>query len=365
MTKYVINNNQKGLLFKNGKFTKVLEAGKYRTWGDSFVEVLETENKIHSENIRLNELLSMEEVASKVNRIAVGDDEIGLVFVDGLFKEYLLAGEYAYWTDLGSVEVKKGNFKEHEVSDEIPERVLYSMPFGICKSVSVPSFCVGRLCFDGRFIRFLDPGEYYFWDCDNSVKAEVIDTRLSQMTILGQEVMTSDKVLLRVSVVLNARVTDIEKALSEVDNYEEQIRTKAQLSLREYVARYTLDEILNGKEEISRYVEDALKACEEDLHVEISSAGVRDIILPGDVRDIMNTVLIAEKKAQASMIARREEVAATRSLLNTAKLMEENPTLMKLKELEYVERILSNAQNITLSGGSDVVSQLLGLVGKS
>jgi hypothetical protein len=80
----------------------------------------------------------------------------------------------------------------------------------------------------------------------------------------------------------------------------------------------------------------------------------------------MNTVLLAEKKAQANVIARREEVASTRSLLNTAKLMEENRTLMRLKEMEYLEKICDNVGNRTVNGGSDLLGQLTAILkGKS
>ena len=84
--------------------------------------------------------------------------------------------------------------------------------------------------------------------------------------------------------------------------------------------------------------------------VEVNDFGIRDIILPGDVKEIMNQVLIAEKKAQANIIMRREETASTRSLLNTAKLMEENAMLWKLKEMEYVEKIADKISNISVSG---------------
>ena len=82
----------------------------------------------------------------------------------------------------------------------------------------------------------------------------------------------------------------------------------------------------------------------------------------GEIRDIMNTVLVAEKRAQANVITRREEVASTRALLNTARLMDENRTLFKLKELEYVERICENVGNINLGGNGDVLSQLTSLL---
>lgn len=76
------------------------------------------------------------------------------------------------------------------------------------------------------------------------------------------------------------------------------------------------------------------------------------------MKDIMNQVLMAQKKAQANVITRREETASTRSLLNTAKLMEENEMLYKLKEMEYVEKIAEKIGEITLNGNGGMVKQL-------
>lgn len=113
---------------------------------------------------------------------------------------------------------------------------------------------------------------------------------------------------------------------------------------------------------MSKYLLDTLKEKGKELYLSINEASVKDIILPGEIRDIMNTVLVAEKRAQANVITRREEVASTRSLLNTARLMDENATLYKLKELEYVERICGKVGNININGGSDVLSQLTGML---
>lgn len=105
-----------------------------------------------------------------------------------------------------------------------------------------------------------------------------------------------------------------------------------------------------------------LKSKQSDYYIEFTSAGIKDIILPGEIRDIMNTVLIVEKTAQANVICRREEVASTRSLLNTAKLMDENQTLFKLKELEYLEKICDKVDNISISGGNNLLEQLNNLL---
>jgi regulator of protease activity HflC (stomatin/prohibitin superfamily) len=131
-----------------------------------------------------------------------------------------------------------------------------------------------------------------------------------------------------------------------------------QLALREFIGSMTLDELLEKKENISAYVLEAVTEKANALGVIVKSAGIRDIILPGEMKDIINQVLVAEKKAQANTIMRREETASTRSLLNTAKLMEDNAMLFKLKEMEYVEKIAEKINNISLSGGSQLVDQL-------
>ena len=154
------------------------------------------------------------------------------------------------------------------------------------------------------------------------------------------------------------------KVLTEIVDYSEQLHVAAQLAMREYVGKHKLDEILENKDQISQYVIQQLREKAPTLFLEIVDGGVKDIVLPGEIRDIMNTVLVAEKRAQASVITRREEVASTRSLLNTAKLMEENQTLYWLKELEYIERICGNVGNINLNGSGDLLAQLSTILGR-
>ena len=148
------------------------------------------------------------------------------------------------------------------------------------------------------------------------------------------------------------------KALVENKDFEKQLYVTMQLTLRAFVGGLTLDELLSKKDAIAEAILEEAKTKIEDLGLKISDAGIRDVILPGDMKEIMNQVLVAEKKAQANSIMRREETAATRSLLNTAKLMEENEMLWKLKEMEYVEKIADRIGEITISGSGNVISQL-------
>jgi regulator of protease activity HflC (stomatin/prohibitin superfamily) len=190
----------------------------------------------------------------------------------------------------------------------------------------------------------------------------MLDTRLIQMDITGQEILTADKVSLRINFMCHYHITDFVRIATEIADYEEQMHVLAQMTLREYVAKYRMDELLENKEQVSAYVLEKLVAQAPNLFVEIVDAGIKDIILPGEIRSIMNTVLVAEKQAQANVITRREEVASTRSLLNTAKLMDENKTLYKLKELEYIEKICEHVGNINVGSGSGLMDQLTNLL---
>jgi len=135
-----------------------------------------------------------------------------------------------------------------------------------------------------------------------------------------------------------------------------------QLALRKYIGRFRLDELLEQKNDIADALLEKLRSEQDCLFVEFKEAGIKDIILPGEIRGIMNTVLVAEKTAQANVISRREEVASTRSLLNTAKLLDENETLRRLKELEYLERICDKVGSISVSNGGSLLTQLQELV---
>jgi len=67
------------------------------------------------------------------------------------------------------------------------------------------------------------------------------------------------------------------------------------------------------------------------------------------MKTILDQVIAARKRAEASQIMRREEIAATRSLANTAEMVARNPTLMRLKELEALERIAARGASIVVA----------------
>src|SRR6202008_4208634 len=183
------------------------------------------------------------------------------------------------------------------------------------------------LIVDGELAKVLEPGLHAFWKYQRALKTGLVARRVQSMEVAGQEILTRDKVSLRVNLTALWQVLDVVTARSALTNFVEFAYKELQFALREAVGTRTLDELL----------------------------GVKDVILPGEMKTILNQVVEAEKIAQANLIKRREETAATRSLLNTARLMDENPTLLRLKELETLEKVTEKIDKLTVFGGLEGV----------
>ena len=211
----------------------------------------------------------------------------------------------------------------------------------------------GLVFIENRFVRALGPGTYAFWNAAGHVRVDIVELRLQTAEIPGQEILTRDKVSIRVNVWAEFQVTDAVQAVRSVTDYNGHLYRTLQLAVRQTLGRRTLEEILAEKVDIDASVAAAVRAEMETFGVRVGAIALKDIVLPGEMREILNQVVTAEKQAQANLIRRREETAATRSLLNTAKLMEDNPLLVRMKELETLEKIADKVEKITLVGGVD------------
>jgi regulator of protease activity HflC (stomatin/prohibitin superfamily) len=354
---------QIGLVFKQGGYKRLLSEGTHWLWPGETLHTYNRGERLQNPPIDLAILLTYPDVAAVLDVITVPDNEIALQYelTDSvrLFRGVLLAGRWAFWKGIKQYEYVKADLSQVAIpaSINLPSLLSTSLSTYI-RVFTVEAHERGVLFIDGKFDRLLTPGTYHWWKNSTPIQVQKVDTRQQQMEVSGQEMLTKDKASLRLSFYLQYQVQDVTKALVENREYDKQLYVAVQLALREYVGGLTLDELLDRKSELAAFVTNATMAKAAQLGVDLRGGGVRDIILPGDMRDIMNQVLMAEKKAQANSIMRREETASTRSLLNTAKLMEDNEMLWKLKEMEYVEKIADKISSISVSNDSSMVDQL-------
>lgn len=369
MKKIIVNENERVLVIENGKVLDLLRPGKHRFWNTWFSSY---EFKIFDINIpQLNTYWAdsliknnRELVGDNMVVVDVQDNQVGVVSLDGKLHEVIAPGSKClYWKILKSVEVEYVDISEYY---EIPEDKAGLFSKRLAGSVQITSHTVpesheGMLYVDGKFVKLLRPGVYSFFKGQKEIGLFPVDKRLKNLEMAGQEIITKDRVSVRVNFEAYYKIVDSIKACSEVVDFEKFLYKELQMLIRESVGKHTLDELIDNKYVIAKQILERIKNAAAIVGVEFKSSGIKDIILPGDMRELINKVVCAQKEAQANVIKRREEVAATRSMLNTAKMMEENPIVFKLKQMESIEKITSKVQNLNMFGGiNQLVDQLGG-----
>lgn len=358
MKRVTINTNEVGFVVKDNTVVRVLTAGKYWLGFGQRIEKYDMAKAFHT-TYDIDVLLQVSGFSDLVELVEISDNEIGIVFANGNFTQTLAAGRHVFWKGLKTWTFQKEDISTIEISKELGVNLLEkpNVAYYVRQYKIEPSE-KGLLFVDGVFTKILDAGTYYWWKNATTIAVSKVDMRLTTMEIVGQEILTKDKAQIRVNFSVQYQVVDVIRTLLENKDFEKQLYTLMQLALRSYIGRLTLDELMENKAAINEYILAEVATQVELLGLKIFNSGLKDVILPGDIREIMNQVLVAEKRAQANIITRREETASTRSLLNTAKLMEENVMLFKLKEMEYVEKIAEKINSISVSGNGQIVDQL-------
>ena len=358
MKRVRINEGKVGLVFKNGDYQKVLTRGTHWLYFNQNIYVFDLAKEFITE-LSMEILLKDTALAEMIETVAVKDNELVLVYENNNFKKVLQAGRYFYWKGFVNRVFQTVDTSKIYITEKIDKALFSNYELNkYIRLFEVATYEKALLLVDDVYAKTLTGGTYRFWRNDTTIKIAKVDMRQLQLEIAGQELLTKDKANVRINFYTQYKVTDIDKALLGNKDYEKQLYILMQLALRTYVGGYTLDELLEKKENIATAVFEEVANKTNQLGVTVLNCGIRDVILTGDMKEIMNQVLIAQKKAQANIITRREETASTRSLLNTAKLMEDNEMLFKLKEMEYVEKIADKIGDITVSGNGNVVKQL-------
>ena len=356
---------ERAFLWKEGDFVAALGSGKHqffdplRRLNADIVKTTDAE-LVHP---KIDVILASGAIANDVLVVELKDRQRGLLSIDGRFTQVLAPGRYVFWKSPRKVEVEvvtlEGPLFQHANLATILKTA------GTAATIDVatvePGF-LGLLFVNGRFETSLNPGGYAFWKGVEMAKVRMVDLREQLSDLSGQEIMTSDRVTLRLNALMTYRVTDGLRAATVTADYAQAIYREAQLALRALIGVHDLDGLLAAKERIGSELLTALRARAAELGLEVLSFGIRDVILPGEIRELMNKVTEAKKAAEASLITRREETASIRSQANTAKIFEDNPTLMRLRELETLEKVAAKGNLKIIVGEGGIADRLMKLV---
>ncbi len=355
----LVGDQERVLVIRKGRFERVLVPGEYWLFGAG----VDVERRNVSEMVYTGAWAPYIVNEPCFTVAETTDTQVAVVAFEGKLTQWIGPGRRVlYWK--GPIEVRAEVFDVRE-NVEIPAALIAALT-RLGRDVPAVFTVVdegktGLLFVDGKLVRTLAPGTYGFWTAAGAVRVDQIDLRLQTLEIPGQEILTKDKVSIRVNVWAEYRVTDAMTAKTAVKDYAEHLYRAVQLAVRQTLGQRTLEEILADKTAIDEKVAGEVRSEMEAFGVRVGGMALKDIVLPGEMREILNQVVTAEKQAQANLIRRREETAATRSLLNTAKLMEDNPLLVRLKELETLEKVAEKVGKITVHGGFEGLQKLVAL----
>jgi len=351
----LIGDNERILVIRKRRFVEILGPGERWLFGRGVQLVAHSVREPIFAGEWADHIVNHEPetVARYFTVIETADTQVAVVYLDGRLTRVIApANRVLYWK--GAVNV---TFESIEVraEPEVPARLLPGLVrLGRESGVTFAAIDQGKrglLFLDGRLTRELEPGTYGFWNTIAMPRIEVLETRRQSVEVAGQEILTQDKVAVRVNISAVYEIADATMARAGLKDVNEYLHRVLQIAVRQSLGKRTLEQVLAEKTDIDEAVSAEVRREMQGYGVRVSEIALKDIILPGDIREILNQVVTAEKQAQANLIRRREETAATRSLLNTAKLMEGNPLLLRLKELESLEKIADKVEKITVIGG--------------
>ncbi len=297
-------------------------------------------------------------------RATVKKNERALLLRNGSFDRVLHSGTYWLFAGTDQLRVETFALEQPAFTHGLAEYLMAQEPAVVAAEfvhVNLSETEVGLRSENGVLVEILPPGtRRLYWKGLVEVSVQVVDLRLQAVEVSGQDIMTRDKVSLRLNLCATYRFVHVLQAYGQLQKPADHLYRELQFALRAAVGTRTLDELLENKTVIDEVVTAHMAAKLQPSGMQLESVGVKDIVLPGEMKTILTQVVQAQKQAEANVIRRREETAATRSLLNTAKVMEDNPVALRMKELETLERVAERIDKISVFGGLDQV--LNGLV---
>ncbi|MEL6317728.1 MAG: SPFH domain-containing protein [Pseudomonadota bacterium] len=354
----VLDETQRAFLLENGRFKDVLGPGRHVFWdraGAVRFEVHDLGAPQLASPLAAALLRARPDLAeTALLEVRAGADELALVSRDGrLWSVLRPEGQAIFWRDAGPWSVERVDLTRGvAVAPALARRLeRFAGARDLVARFTVGDEQAGLLHVDGAFEGVLAPGAHAFWSVGRRVEVRITDLRRMALDVTGQEILTKDRVSIRVNLAAHYRVVDPVKARRAVDDFADALYRALQYAFRKTLGAKTLDQILEEKVSVDAEAAARVKAEMAEIGVEVSEIALKDVVLPGEMREILNQVVAAEKQAQANVIRRREETAATRSLLNTAKVMAENPIMLRLKELEALETISSRVDSLVVHNG--------------
>lgn len=193
----------------------------------------------------------------------------------------------------------------------------------------VPEGYAGLLYQHGKFVQVLGPGRHIRWGRNFTVTPS--DTRKATLAVAGQDVLTADNIVVKLTLVVTHQITDPAKAAHDTQNWYGDLYTSAQLALRAVVGSVAAEALLTQRPDLAPQLLSRVQPDAAKIGLTVHAVEVKDVMLPADLKRAFADTLKAKQEGLAALERARGESAALRNLANAARVLEGNPALMNLR----------------------------------
>ena len=211
----------------------------------------------------------------------------------------------------------------------------------------------------GKFAGLKGPGLFFIIPLVESV-SNVVDTRTISSTFRAEQTITADTVPVDVDAVLFWRVFDVEKAVLEVQQYDQSVGWAAQTALRDVIGRSTLADVLSGREKIDAVLKQIIDSRTEPWGVRVESVEIRDVIIPGALQDAMSRQAQAERERQARIILGESETQIAHKFMEAAVMYEKSPVALHLRAMNMLYEGMKDKGSLIIVPSSALETMNLG-----
>jgi len=203
----------------------------------------------------------------------------------------------------------------------------------------------------GRFSGVKGPGIFFIIPIIDRVI--LLDLRVFTIDVAKQVVITKDNVSVEVDAVIYYRVTEPERAVIQVENYKLATSLLAQTTLRDVLGQIELDDLLSKRDELNKKLQEILDRHTDPWGIKVTAVTLRDVALPESMRRAIAKQAESEREKRSRIILADGEFQASKTMTDAARLYEEVPAALKLRELQTLVDIAREKTLIVVTPSGD------------
>lgn len=181
-----------------------------------------------------------------------------------------------------------------------------------------------------------------------------IDLRVVTIDVPKQSVITRDNVTIEVDAVVYYKVIEPAAAVTEVENYRFATAMLSQTTLRDVLGQIELDDVLSQREQINKDIQVLLDDSTDPWGIKVTGVTLRDVSLPDTMLRAIAKQAEAEREKRARIILAEGEFKAAEKMTDAARLYEEVPVAIKLRELQTYAEIAREKNMIIISSSTEI-----------